>query len=115
MVQFIPVHNEYHLMTTTKKIALLLVIAGVCLPTTTLPFITEFRPVPELCLTSNFFQNMGNMMVVLGRTGAGLEAVTAESAQAPLAIPYRYLFSAGVLMVCSGMGLLVIASGKDRT
>ena len=98
----------------TKKMALFLIIAGICLPTATLPFITEFRPVPELCLTSNFFQNMGNMMVVLGRSGAGIETFTAGSGQATLAIPYRYLFSAGVLLACSGLGLLVIASGKSR-
>ncbi|UCD34539.1 MAG: hypothetical protein JSU90_09600 [Nitrospiraceae bacterium] len=106
--------KERHRMTMTKKMALFLIIAGICLPTATLPLISEFRPVPELCLTSNFFQNMGNMMVVLGRSGAGIETFTAGSGQAPLAIPYRYLFSAGVLLACSGLGLLVIASGKSR-
>ena len=53
-------------MTKNKKIGIILLLIGLCLPSATLPFITEFRPVPEICLTSNFFQNMGNMIVVFG-------------------------------------------------
>ena len=56
-------------MARSKKTAFIIILIGVCLPTATLPFVTEFKPVPELCLTSNFFQNMGNMIVVLGGNG----------------------------------------------
>lgn len=104
-------------MTKTKKIALLLIIAGICLPTATLPFITEFRPVPELCLTSNFFQNMGNMVVVLGGTGSGVGAHGNGAQSGFVAVPYRYLFSLGVIMVCSGLATLVLtadAAAKKR-
>ena len=89
-------------MTKAKKIGLMLIIIGMCLPTATLPFITEFRPVPEICLTSNFFRNMGNMIVVFG----------SEAVSPLIAIPYRYLFSIGVILVCTGLGILVMTSGK---
>lgn len=75
------------------KTGLILVIIGACLPTAPLPFITEFRPHPELCLTSNFFTNMGNMMLPLGS----------------LALPYRYLFSLGVILACTGLGTIVLS------
>ena len=80
-------------MTLAKKIGLILIIIGVCLPTATLPFITEFRPHPELCLTSTFFSNMGNMMLTLNSL---------------IVIPYRYLFTFGVVLVCTGLGVMVI-------
>ncbi|HDH06732.1 MAG TPA: hypothetical protein ENH01_13715 [Nitrospirae bacterium] len=89
-------------MTKAKKIGLMLIIIGMCLPTATLPFITEFRPVPEICLTSNFFQNMGNMIVVFG----------SETVSPLIAIPYRYLFSIGVILVSTGLGILVMTSGR---
>ncbi|HDH53858.1 MAG TPA: hypothetical protein ENH24_05170 [Nitrospirae bacterium] len=89
-------------MTKAKKIGLMLIIIGMCLPTATLPFITEFNPVPEICLTSNFFKNMGNMIVVFG----------SEAVSPLIAIPYRYLFSIGVVLVCTGLGILVMTSGK---
>ena len=89
-------------MMKAKKIGLMLIIIGMCLPTATLPFITEFKPLPEICLTSNFFRNMGNMIVVFG----------SEAGSPLIAIPYRYLFSIGVILVCTGLGILVMTSGK---
>ena len=79
-------------MTTARKIGLILIIIGVCLPTAALPFISEFRPHPELCLTSTFFSNMGNMMLAISSS---------------FIIPYRYLFAFGVVMVCTGLGVIV--------
>jgi len=79
-------------MTTSKKIGLILIIMGACLPTAALPFISEFRPHPELCLTSNFFTNMGNMMLAFST----------------FVIPYRYLFAFGVILVCTGLGVIVV-------
>lgn len=81
-------------MTISRKIGLILIIIGACLPTAALPFITEFRPHPELCLTSNFFTNMGNMMLPFGPS---------------FVVPYRYLFSLGVVMVCAGLGTVVVS------
>lgn len=92
-------------MTLAKKIGLILIIVGICLPTATLPFIEEFRPVPELCLTTNFLQNMGNMVVVFGKSDV-------ESIGPLISIPYRYLFSIGVVLACAGSCILVLASGK---
>jgi hypothetical protein len=99
-------------MTRTKKIALILIIIGICLPTATLPFITEFKPVPELCLTSNFFKNMGNMIVVLGADSMDRATGNAAALSAPAAIPYRYLFSLGVVLVCTGLGTLIVTAGS---
>lgn len=96
-----------------KKTALILIIIGACLPTATLPFITEFRPVPELCLTSNFFNNMGNMIVTFGGShNAGQGAAAAHSV---IALPYRYLFSLGVILVCAGLITLVLTAGKKSS
>ena len=80
-------------MTTAQKIGFILIIIGGCLPTAALPFISEFRPHPELCLTSNFFTNMGNMMLAFGSS---------------FVIPYRYLFALGVILVCSGLAVIVV-------
>jgi len=99
-------------MTIAKKTALIIILIGVCLPTATLPFISEFKPVPELCLTSNFFQNMGNMVVVIGGKGEGFIAASGDRSSGLLSIPYRYLFSLGVVLVCSGLGFLVVVSGN---
>ncbi len=98
-------------MTTAKKAGLIFILIGICLPTATLPFITEFKPVPELCLTSNFFQNMGNMIVVLGNNNAGFASGNAGAQAIPFSIPYRYLFSLGVILVCTGLVILVLYSG----
>ena len=97
-------------MTKAKKIGYMLIIIGMCLPTATLPFITEFNPLPEICLTSNFFRNMGNMIVVFGARQADMSG--SEAAGPLIAIPYRYLFSIGVILVCAGLGILVMTSGK---
>lgn len=99
-------------MTRAKKIGLIMILAGICLPTATLPFITEFKPLPELCLTSNFFQNMGNMIVVFGADKLDIVTGSAAATFSPTAIPYRYLFSLGVILVCTGLGILVATSGN---
>ncbi len=80
-------------MTLAKKIGLILIIIGACLPTATIPFISQYRPHPELCLTSDFFTNMGNMMLALSSS---------------FVIPYKYLFALGVVLVCSGLGIIVV-------
>ena len=80
-------------MAISIKIGLILIIIGICLPTAALPFISEFRPHPELCLTSNFFTNMGNMMLAFGSS---------------FVIPYRYLFALGVVLTCTGLGVIVV-------
>lgn len=102
-------------MKTTTKIGLILILIGVCLPTATLPFITEFKPVPELCLTSNFFQNMGNMIVVFGPDNFNLSSGDAGSISSALAIPYRYLFSLGVILTCIGIGIIVLFSNTPTS
>jgi uncharacterized protein YjeT (DUF2065 family) len=96
-------------MTKVRKIGIILILIGICLPTATLPFITEFRPVPELCLTSNFFQNLGNMVVVFGSKQMQMSS---GHANALLSIPYRYLFSIGVILVCTGLGIITVTSGN---
>jgi len=104
---FIPKKNKT-IMSLSKKIGIVLLLIGICLPTATLPFITEFKPVPELCLTSNFFQNMGNMIVVFG--SGYMSSVSDVSGL--LAIPYRYLFSSGVILACIGCGAIVLSGGS---
>jgi len=99
-------------MTRAKKIGIIILLVGICLPTATLPFITEFHPKPDICLTSNFFGNMGNMIVAFG---AGQTAVSGNSGAggSPLiAIPYRYLFALGVILTCVGIGIIVLSPGR---
>lgn len=93
-----------------RKIGLIMILAGICLPTATLPFITEFKPVPELCLTSNFFQNMGNMIVIFGANKLDIIRGSTTITFSPTVIPYRYLFSLGVILVCTGLGMIVATS-----
>ncbi len=80
-------------MKKIKKIGIILILIGLCLPTATLPFITEFHPVQNLCLTSNFFQNMGNMKIALSSRTS---------------IPYRYIFSLGVVLTFAGIGAITL-------
>ena len=102
-------------MKTSTKIGILFIIVGICLPTATMPFITQFKPVPELCLTSNFFQNLGNMIVVFGASPISISADDAGSISAALAIPYRYLFSFGVILMCVGAGTIVLCSDSGSS
>ncbi len=95
-------------MCLSRKIGIVLLLIGICLPTATLPFITEFKPVPELCLTSNFFNNMGNMMVVFGPENMSY----VSDVSGLTAIPYKYLFSAGVILACIGCGSIVLSAGS---
>ena len=95
-------------MTMTRKIGIILIIIGICLPTATLPFITEFRPAPELCLTSNFFKNMGNMVVAFGVQRIGVSGN--DTGSTVIAVPYRYLFSLGIVLVCAGLVAVVITA-----
>ena len=101
-------------MSPLRKTGIILIIVGFFLPTAVLPFITEFKPVPELCLTSNIFSNMGNMMVTFGRTEGA--TVLSGRVSAALSIPYRYFFSAGVTGFCAGLILVVLSwgNGNDR-
>ena len=83
-------------MTKAKKIGIYLIIAGILLPSATLPFIKEFHPQPGICLTSNFFSNLGNMIVY-----------------SPLiSVPYRYIFILGAISGCIGIGVLVLSSRR---
>ncbi len=100
-------------MTKAKKIGIILILVGICLPTATLPFITEFHPQPEICLTSNFFGNMGNMVVALGSKQTGISGKDTEIVKSPIvAVPYRYLFALGVILICTGIGIIVLSSGN---
>ena len=79
-----------------KKIGIILILAGLCLPVVVMPYITEFRPQPDICLSSNFFGNFRSMVV-----------------DTPfLTIPYRYLFVLGINITCIGMATVVLSSGK---
>jgi len=94
-------------MKTTTKVGIILILIGICMPTATMPFITQFKPVPELCLTSNFFQNLGNMVVVFG---GDLSQISPGSVSSSLTIPYRYLFSFGIILTCIGAAIIVLFS-----
>jgi len=100
-------------MKNTTKLGLILILIGICLPTATMPFITQFKPVPELCLTSNFFQNLGNMIVVFGADNFNSSVSDASLLSGSLAIPYRYLFSFGIILACIGAGIIVLFSGNS--
>jgi hypothetical protein len=102
-------------MSKTRKIGIILVLFGLCLPAATLPFISEFHPLPEICLTSNFFGNLGNMVIAFGK-----EPFTASDASNKIkyttVIPYKYIFSSGVILTLAGMGFIVLSgSNKNRS
>ncbi len=99
-------------MTRAKKIGIIILLAGICLPTATLPFITEFHPKPDICLTSNFFGNMGNMIVAFGGKQTDVSGNTGAAGGPVVAIPYKYLFALGVIMTCVGAGIILLSPGK---
>lgn len=116
-------------MRKCKKIGVILILIGLCLPTVTLPFISEFYPLPNVCLTSNFFRNMGNMEIVLRpkqRTNSK-DIPTIPSVLSPtekkleeipykpkIAIPYRYIFALGAILVFTGIGAIVLSRDEKR-
>jgi hypothetical protein len=55
---------------------------------------------------------MGNMVVVIGGKGKDFIAASGDKRSSLLSIPYRYLFSFGVVLVCSGLVILVVISGN---
>jgi len=98
-------------MTRAGKIGIFLIIAAFLLPSATLPFMTEYHPKPGICLTSNFFSNLGNMVVAFGAGQMNISVAGTETGYSPLiAIPYRYLFVLGVILGCIGIGILVLSS-----
>ena len=103
-------------MTRAKKIGIFLIIAALLLPSATLPFITEYHPKPGICLTSNFFSNLRNMVVAFGTKQMNMSVTGAGTVYSPLiAIPYRYLFVLGVILGCIGIGILALSSSKFLT
>lgn len=100
-------------MTKTKKTGIYLVLAGLILPLAVIPFIAEYHPQEEICLTSNLFSNLGNMVVVFGSRQLNATGAYTNTLHDPfIAIPYRYLFSLSVLMGCIGMGAIALSSRK---
>ena len=100
-------------MRKAKKIGILLILLGICLPTATLPFITEFHPAPDICLTANFFQNMQNMEVALGTRQQYRPGVTmVEMKNSNISIPYRYIFASGAVLACMGIAIIVLWNDK---
>jgi hypothetical protein len=102
-------------MGTVKKIGIVVVLIGLFIPTVTLPFIKEFHPLPNICLTSNFFGNLGNMVVSLGESTASSSGLT-NVTDYKFAIPYRYLFTTGVILFIVGIGIVTLSgSNKKKT
>lgn len=102
-------------MTAVRKIGIVLTLIGICLPTVTLPFIQEFHPLPDICLTSNFFSNLGNMIVTFGSDQAVISSGQVGTYQeAGSGIPYRYLFSSGVLLTLIGIGMITLSVGTNK-
>jgi len=79
-----------------RRVGVITVLAGLCLPVITMPYITEFLPHPEVCLSSNFFGNFSNMIVNIPF----------------ISFPYRYLFSFGIIAACIGIGTVILSSDK---
>ncbi len=102
-------------MTRVKKIGIILILVGMCLPTVTLPFIEEFHPQPNICLTSNFFGNMGNMIVAFGKKQMNISnSNEATKYDSMIAIPYRHLFALSVILVCTGIGVIVLYNPTSK-
>jgi hypothetical protein len=101
-------------MSKTRKIGIVLLLFGLCLPSATLPFISEFHPLPEVCLTSNFFGNLGNMVIALGRETL-IESDASNEINYATIIPYKYIFSSGVILAFAGIGFIVQSAGKKNS
>jgi hypothetical protein len=67
----------------TKKIGIVIILIGLCLPTATLPFISEFHPLPNVCLTSNFFGNLFATGVILFLSGVGVIVLSSGNKRGP--------------------------------
>ena len=103
-------------MTRANKIGIIIILVGFCLPTATLPFIIEFHPQPNICLTSNFFSNLGNMVVVFSTQQMKISGADADTIHGlMIKIPYRYVFTLGIVLVCVGVGIIVLSFNKNQT
>lgn len=101
-------------MGKVKKIGIVFILVGLCLPTVLLPFISEFHPLPNVCLTSNFFNNLGNMELVLWEKQTTLhDKIATTNYRSKMTIPYRYIFILGVVLVCTGIGMITL-SGSNK-
>ncbi len=99
-------------MSKTGKIGIIIILIGICLPTATLPFISEFHPVPNICLTSNFFGNLGNMVITLGGETAAQSMDVNYNTGA--VIPYKYLFASGVILTLLGIGVVTLSGSCNN-
>ncbi|MBI4697673.1 MAG: hypothetical protein HY758_01820 [Nitrospirae bacterium] len=98
-----------------KKIGIMLVLIGICLPTATLPFIIEYHPDENMCFSSNYFSNLGNMQITFGhpalQTNVGISGKDHGNA---MMIPYKFAFSSGVILFLTGIGMIMLAPRRNR-
>ena len=104
-------------MSKAKKIGIIIALIGICLPTATLPFISEFHPLPNICLTSNFFGNLGNMVITFGsETAAHSDNALGINYNAGTMIPYKFIFASGVILFLVGIAIITLSgSCKNKS
>ena len=95
-------------MDKAKKIGIVLLLVGFCLPFVAFPFVDNYSP-HESVVT-----NIQEMEIVLKEqkliiTGDGLKVEEKK------ALPYRYIFLLGVVLVFTGVGFIAISKKGKKS
>jgi uncharacterized membrane protein len=117
-------------MSKAKKIGIVLILVGICLPVISLGFASGYYP------TRGLIGNIQSMEIILreesyiltpwsedtidtGDTGRIIkeEDITNNFEPVPvkskIAIPYKYIFAVGIVLVFSGIGIMVLSNTKQ--
>jgi hypothetical protein len=95
---------------TRIKCGIILILIGMCLPIVSIGFSSKYIP------QFGIIRNIQRMEIVL-RAEEKLIFSDEPSdlfSKSKIAVPYRYVFASGTLLVFVGLGLTVIASTKKE-
>ena len=119
-------------MSKAKKIGIVLILIGICLPIVSLGFASNYYP------RLGLIRNIQMMEIVLRPELLGnniitdfqpikevppekkpkelksndWEIVKEEPIKPKIAIPYKYIFALGVVLIFAGIGIIVLSSNK---
>ncbi len=89
-------------MNQAKKIGIILLLAGVCLPFLAFPFVDNYSP------HEGIVDNIAQMEIVMREqklivSGGGLKL------QEKSAIQFKYIFTLGVVLILTGTGFIALS------
>jgi hypothetical protein len=92
------------------KFGILLILIGMCLPIISIAFTNRYIP------RFGLITNIQRMEIVLRKERKAdiFDEVSGVESKKKIAIPYRYLFALGTLMVFTGIGTIVIIAASKR-